>query len=568
VARIDIEGVHFSFPRNGDALALEVLGGIDLSVGGEEFVVILGPSGCGKSTLLRLVAGLERPSSGLVLVDGVSVSEPSRDRGMVFQAYTSFPWLDVRRNVEFGLRMQGVPAAERERDVERLLDLVGLREFAGALPKELSGGMQQRVALARTLAMNPRILLMDEPFGALDAQTRRSLQEELISIQRETKKTVLFVTHDIEEALLLGTRIVVMASSPGRVVEDRRRSSQRELSREYLLSDEAIVERRRLALLLEQRKLRVAVSESPASEPLLYANREGLLPPLVEIEVTEKDVDRDQSGESTSDVVVLPLAEAVGHCVSARSRIICCLARPGADRRFVLIARKGAVPEIQALASAAILCRPAGAEDECLCLHPGIGGLPAGAVRLETPPEGESTVEQLAEAVLSGRAGAVIISGVKWQEVAPKTVEGLDVSRLDLPAGLFQTVCCATGESLKRKRDLLASFVRLAFDSMGLAADEELEVEAGTGVTAGSPGAVRREDPQGITFLGLGDNVSLLREGGILQDIGNIMAAGRSIRRPPGIAPEVIPSDLIDSGLIASLAAEARNKEVDGSQSR
>ncbi|HEX7287990.1 MAG TPA: ABC transporter ATP-binding protein [Candidatus Angelobacter sp.] len=185
-----------------------------------EFRVLLGPSGCGKSTLLRMIAGLDKPTSGEVVVNGVPVTGPGKDRGMVFQKYTSFPWLSVRENVEYGMRINHVPDAQRKETADRLLKEVGLTEFADVYPDTLSGGMQQRVAIARTLALRPSVILMDEPFGALDAQTRSDMQQLLLKIWDETACTILFVTHDVEEAVYLADRIFIMSSHPGTIVED------------------------------------------------------------------------------------------------------------------------------------------------------------------------------------------------------------------------------------------------------------------------------------------------------------------------------------------------------------
>ncbi len=185
-----------------------------------EFRVLLGPSGCGKSTLLRMIAGLDTPDTGEVLVNGQPVHGPGKDRGMVFQKYTSLPWLTVQENVEYGMKINNVPAAQRKETAEHLLKAVGLSEFAGVYPETLSGGMQQRVAIARTLALRPSVILMDEPFGALDAQTRSEMQQLLLQIWDETACTILFVTHDVEEAIYLADRIFVMSSHPGTIVED------------------------------------------------------------------------------------------------------------------------------------------------------------------------------------------------------------------------------------------------------------------------------------------------------------------------------------------------------------
>ncbi|HTL29954.1 MAG TPA: ABC transporter ATP-binding protein [Tepidisphaeraceae bacterium] len=185
-----------------------------------EFRVLLGPSGCGKSTILRLIAGLDRPDAGDVLVNGKRVAGPGRDRGMVFQKYTSFPWLTVAENVEYGLKINGTPKEERDRIVAPLIQEVGLAGFEKAYPDTLSGGMQQRVAIARTLALRPGVILMDEPFGALDAQTRSGMQELLLRVWEESASTILFVTHDVDEAIYLADRIYVMCARPGTIVED------------------------------------------------------------------------------------------------------------------------------------------------------------------------------------------------------------------------------------------------------------------------------------------------------------------------------------------------------------
>jgi len=185
-----------------------------------EFRVLLGPSGCGKSTLLRMIAGLDRPDNGQVLVNGKPVHGPGRDRGMVFQKYTSFPWLTVADNIAYGPKINGVPGAELRQVVDHLIEAVGLSGFEKSYPDTLSGGMQQRVAIARTLANRPQVILMDEPFGALDAQTRSDMQQLLLRVWDETASTILFVTHDVDEAIYLADRIYILCARPGTIVED------------------------------------------------------------------------------------------------------------------------------------------------------------------------------------------------------------------------------------------------------------------------------------------------------------------------------------------------------------
>ena len=192
---------------------------ISIEVKPAEFLCIIGPSGCGKTTLLRMVAGLDHPNSGEIILDGKEVKGPSPDRGMVFQEFSLFPWRTVIKNVTFGLEIQGIDRGEQYKIAKEYIELVGLKGFENRYPYELSGGMKQRVAIARALATNPAILLMDEPFGSVDAQTRNILQEELLEIWKRTKKTVLFVTHSVDEAVYLADRVAVMSARPGCLVK-------------------------------------------------------------------------------------------------------------------------------------------------------------------------------------------------------------------------------------------------------------------------------------------------------------------------------------------------------------
>lgn len=218
--RIDIR--QLSIVLGTGAQAFEAVQGLDCQIEAGQFVCVLGPSGCGKSTLLGALAGHLQPRAGTLDVDGVPVSGPSPQRGMVFQQHTLFPWRSVRDNVAFGLKMRGLGKAERYRAADEILALVGLEGFAGHWPDQLSGGMQQRVEIARVLVNRPRLLLMDEPFGALDALTRLHMQELLLDIWTRIRTTVVFVTHDIDEALFLADRLLVMSPRPGRIIEDLR----------------------------------------------------------------------------------------------------------------------------------------------------------------------------------------------------------------------------------------------------------------------------------------------------------------------------------------------------------
>src|SRR5438552_6643916 len=216
MSQIVIEGVKHIYrpPRGRPVLALEE---VSLDVREREFVALLGPSGCGKSTLLYLIGGFLPTEAGKILIDGKPVAGPGPDRGIVFQHFALFPWKTVRANILYGLERQNLPRDERERRARAYIDLVGLKGFEDSYPSQLSGGMKQRTALARTLAFDPQILLMDEPFGALDAQTRSLMQAELLRIWQRTPKTVIFVTHDVQEAVYLADRVAVMSARPGRI---------------------------------------------------------------------------------------------------------------------------------------------------------------------------------------------------------------------------------------------------------------------------------------------------------------------------------------------------------------
>jgi NitT/TauT family transport system ATP-binding protein len=214
---LSIKNLTKTFPK--DDTDMVAVSGFDLDVKEGEFVCLLGPSGCGKTTVLRIIAGLQSATSGSLTLKGKPITGPGSDRGMVFQEFGLFPWRSVKKNVEFGLEVQQMDEARKSEISKKFIDLVGLTGFENSHPNQLSGGMKQRVGIARALASNPKILLMDEPFGALDAQTRNLMQKELLRIWHETKKTVIFVTHSVDEAVFLADRIVVLTNRPGKVKE-------------------------------------------------------------------------------------------------------------------------------------------------------------------------------------------------------------------------------------------------------------------------------------------------------------------------------------------------------------
>ncbi len=250
-AKLHIQGISKVY--EGDGHLVTAIDGIDLSIRNREFATILGPSGCGKSTLLRIVAGLAKASEGTIWLDGRPITGPGRDRGMVFQSYTLFPWLTVKENIQFGLNLSGVDRGRQEQVAQEFVDKVGLKGFERAYPKALSGGMKQRVAIARALANNPDILLLDEPFGALDAQTRSLMQELLTQVWEELHITILFVTHDVEEAIFLSDRVFVMTARPGRIKAEIDVGLERPRSYEIKTSETFLrLKQRALSLIREE----------------------------------------------------------------------------------------------------------------------------------------------------------------------------------------------------------------------------------------------------------------------------------------------------------------------------
>jgi NitT/TauT family transport system ATP-binding protein len=261
--RIREVSVAFRTRRGAELLAIDRL---SLDVSDREIISIVGPSGCGKSTLLRLIAGLVRPSSGEIWLDGHQVTNPGADRGMVFQSYTLFPWLTVQGNVEFGPRLRRVPEVARREVVQRFINIVGLAGFEHAYPKELSGGMMQRVAIARALANDPEVLLMDEPFGALDAQTRAFMGELLLDIWQKSPKTILFVTHDIDEALFLGDRVYVMTARPGRFRAEVSLTLPRPRTLEVTTAEEFVSAKRRVLAMIREETTQMMGAKAGADD--------------------------------------------------------------------------------------------------------------------------------------------------------------------------------------------------------------------------------------------------------------------------------------------------------------
>ena len=259
-----VEVTNFALSYGSGAHTVPAVSNLSLHIAPGEFVALIGPSGCGKSTVLNAVAGFVQPTSGHITVDGAPVRGPSAERGMVFQQYSLFPWKTVRKNVEFGLKMKGAPASERRDTARRLLDMAGLLRFEDHYPDQLSGGMKQRVGIVRALAPGPRMLLMDEPFGALDAQTRLVMQQILTDMWQQMRLSVLFVTHDIDEAIFLSDRVYVMTARPGAIKAELAIGLPRPRTPDAMLSPEFAELHRHVLSLIREESLRAMGGEAPS----------------------------------------------------------------------------------------------------------------------------------------------------------------------------------------------------------------------------------------------------------------------------------------------------------------
>jgi len=258
-AKIVLAGVGKSFKAAGGGEIVAV-SDASITIGAGEFVTIVGPSGCGKSTLLYIIGGFVSRSSGTITMDGRPIEGPGVERGIVFQEYALFPWLTVEQNILYPLRRRNLPKNEQKAEAARLIEVIGLRGFERRFPRELSGGMRQRVAIARTLAADPDVLLLDEPFGALDAQTREIMQDELLRVWRATSKTVCLITHDVTEAIYLSQRVLIMSARPGRIIDEVRISLDRDLPREECETSAAFAEQRNAVWLKVRREALAAAT--------------------------------------------------------------------------------------------------------------------------------------------------------------------------------------------------------------------------------------------------------------------------------------------------------------------
>ena len=556
---IEIKDLNKVFEIGGNKDNLLALQEISLSIEEGEFVVFLGPSGCGKSTLLRIIAGLEVPTSGSLVFDGEPVVGPSRERGMVFQAYTSFPWLTVFRNVEFGLKHGGMPKEERRSLVRRHIDMVGLHGFENAYPRELSGGMKQRLAIARSLAMEPRMLLMDEPFGALDAQVRQSLQEELLSIQRETQKTILFVTHDIDEALLLGNRILVFSSLPGKIIHEEKRPARRKLSREYFFTDEFVADKRRFAQLIEHKRFRMALSEWEGHAPIYYAREEGFIPPQIHIATGISSRQRKaglQSGlydcigitlNALLEIIPLRLGKTVLSTIGSTG--------VGTD---VLVVRREKVESIPDLTTARLGFIPFSLEHLIFALIFDKHDLDMAALRANQERNASTKWRNYADLLLKKEIDAAILCEPAITRLFTSTVtDGFRILETDVDQALVHQVVFASESVLHNKRDLLLSYLRFVLESNSLLMQYEREAlsllhrrmrsneQFSSFVKSPSVPYYLFEN---ILYYDLDKNIHFYKKGAIFDRLLELS----QIAFRAGVLAEAIPEDMIRQSVEAS----------------
>lgn len=563
---IELRQVSKIFPK--DDGRIEALSAVDLSIARGEFVIILGPSGCGKSTLLRIVAGLEEPSDGEALFEGEPIAGPSRRRGMVFQSYSSFPWLTVQRNVEFGLRHHGIERAERSERASRLIEMVGLQGFEESFPNVLSGGMQQRLAIARTLAVDPEVLLLDEPFGALDPQTRQTLQEQLLSVQRETGKTVVFVTHDIDEALVLGSRILVLSQAPARVISDEQMSTGRIQSREYLLTEDFIVEKRKYARLLETRKIDVALSEWPGHAPTLYALDEGFVPQQIEVTTGLTKACRESgliSGEF--DCVGMPLVSAIGLVARGAGKIVFSDSKSVSMGTTVLVIRKDVASGLEHPTDARLAIAPQSLEHMVLVMMLRSRGVEPtqalGDMAALTECDRASYVDRL----LGGHVDAALLREPAISDLFASD-RGGDFAVLETGVDMapLQHVYVASCDIIERRPHLLLAYLKFVVESHHLYEDYEQEALATLhsrrgGSTHASPFVRSPDVPyylfENVDYSSLESNVAMYLKGecvSVLNQCCEIAFQSGVLERIPD-AQAV--ADFVEPRFIRQLAADA-----------
>lgn len=556
---IEVRGLAKRFERKGED-PLVVLQDLTFSVVEGELVMILGPSGCGKTTLLRVIAGLERPSAGAVRVHGEAVTGANADRGMVFQEYTSFPWLSVRGNIEFGLKRAGVPSGERNRVVRRLVDLVGLKPFQQLLPGQLSGGMRQRLAIARSLAMDPSVLLMDEPFGALDAQTRQTLQQEFLSIQRDTGKTVLFVTHDVDEALTLGDRVIVLGASPARVLADM---SLRDERGQRLARPDLAAKRREFVELLLPQKLRVGVSDWAGHAPLLWGIAGGTQPPNVEV-ITGKAEHVRKAGLEAGELSALgiTLCSLAVHFHADKGRIVCSTIGSQDLGTDVIVVRAAAVESVEALATARLGFLPRSLEHLVFgCVFDAHG------LDLSLLDPGRSEIshcprKDYVDALLNGAIDAAVLCEPGISEILEAHSDWFRMLPTRLEQALVHQVVFASLRTLNGMREELKAYLKWALhlnDKMTTRGDEilaELHARSPKGIATG----FRRvtEDYflfDNIQYYSLLDNCRFYLEG----EIEPIIHTLHSVAARLGVAKDAVQpvAGMIDASLIRELAAES-----------
>ena len=475
---IEIKNLGKIFKEKKEENHIRVLENININIDEGEFVVILGPSGCGKTTLLRIVAGLEKPTTGNVIFNGEEVKRPSKKRGMVFQAYTSFPWLNVFKNIEFGLIHQKMPKTERKNIVRKYIDLVGLHGFEESYPHQLSGGMKQRVAIARTLAMNPMALFLDEPFGALDAQTRQRLQEELLNIQRETGKTIFFVTHDIDEALILGSRIVVLSNLPGTIIHDEKRKNERRFSHGYSYTDEFMIEKRKYSRLIEYRNFAVALGEWTGYTPLRYAQLENFIPSQIELFFGVSETNQKKGLiDGTYDCININLSSALDLIPRKIGKIVFATHSSSGLGTNVLIVRKNAVKSISDLAKARIGFTQHSLEHLIFAIIFKKHGIELDLLNNNDERIIHTKMLNTSKYLTDNIVDAVILSEPEITELfSSLQADNYRILTTDIDQNLIQHICFVREDSIRLKKDLVSKYLKFTLESNEYFSQNENEV--------------------------------------------------------------------------------------------
>ena len=588
---------------------VEAVKNFNLEVYAGEFLVVLGPSGCGKSTLLRLIAGLEQPDSGEIFIKEntnekfSAVTGPSSSRGVVFQQYTSFPWMTVAENIQFGLNFTKMEQAEKERLVRNYINLVGLKGFEDSFPHELSGGMKQRVAIARTLAMDPEVLLLDEPFGALDADTRQNLQQELLRIWKVSKKTIIFVTHDIDEAIFLASRVIVLGPRPAQIVSVKSISFVEERTRRTKLSDPFIVYKKELVEIMDNLSFTLAFSEFLGHAPIQLAIERGLFPPGIDFQLGLTGDDRKLGMKNlhTLDGIGITVSESTEFLAEwlaesgqeKAGKIVWCgaVSKSGTVGTDVLIVRDG-IKSLQDLKGKKVACKSKSLEEFLLRYIALSAGMdPQKDLQFVEPDSSsdkkvvyrDAYVEMLESEDKTKRVDGAILCEPNITRLLKKGFKILPTPQIDQKINIAAVVVTAETLENREKRRHLKDFLRKYLEEASLfekvldsGDDQAIKslMIAGSHTLSGIPADYIEKKIQdlqyflfqNLKFLSLHDNKQLFLAGEIFDRIKDNLEIARQVGKPYAAQPfdykKIVDFSIVEELALESIVTHLRNENL------